>query len=87
MATLNNSLAILFKFIINPDNPLNLIRAMTTHPPLCKRGARGDLSVDGIQKSPSVPLLQREMLVKFPNGLSGINQSGGRTRSSGSGTG
>jgi len=50
---------------------------MTTHSPLCKRGARGDLSVEGTQKSPSapsqaLPLLQRGRLVKFPNGLSGV---------------
>jgi len=61
----------------NPDNPLDLIRAMTTHSPLCKRGARGDLSVAGTQKSPSVPLLQRGRLVKFPNGLSGFNIEAG----------
>ena len=33
------------KSLTNLDNPLDLIRAMTIHSPLCKRGARGDLSV------------------------------------------
>jgi len=45
---------------------------MTAHPPFAKGGTRGDLRVAGTQKSPSVPLLQRGMLVKFPNGLSGF---------------
>jgi len=56
----------------NPDNSLDLIRAMTMHSPLCKRGGRGDLSVAGTQKSPSIPLLKRGRLVKFTNGLSGF---------------
>ena len=63
---------------MNPDNQLDLIRAMTTHSPLCKRGAKGDLSVAGTQKfsfapSQALPLCKRGRLVKFPNGLSGIN--------------
>jgi len=41
------------------------------HPPLCKRGARGDLSVAKIPKSPSIPLLQRGRRVGFPKGLFG----------------
>jgi len=40
-----------------------------------QKGGRGDLSVAGTQKSPSIPLLKRGRLVKFPNGLSGLNMS------------
>jgi hypothetical protein len=54
-----------------PDNPLNLIRAITTPLPLLKKMG-GYLSVAGTQKFPSapsqaLPLLQRGRLVKFPN--------------------
>ena len=58
---------------INLDCPLAVNWAMAGYSPLCKRGVRGDLDVARMQKSPSIPLLQRGKLVEFSNGLFGIN--------------
>jgi len=60
--------------VLNPNNLLDVIRVMTTHFPLCKRGARGDLNFACMQKSPSIPLFQRGRWVELPNGLFGLNQ-------------
>jgi hypothetical protein len=59
--------------VLNPDCPLVVNWAMPGYSPLCKRGVRGDWDVALIQKSPSIPLLQRGKQVEFFNGLFGLN--------------
>ena len=46
-------------------------KQIALHPPLCKRGVRGDLSVAKIHKSPSVPLMQSGRRFEFSKGLLG----------------
>jgi len=43
-------------WFFNPDNSLDLIRAMTMHSPLCKRGGQGGFECCGDSKIPLCPL-------------------------------
>jgi len=70
-------LALDTRHAINPDNTLDLIRDDYAFPPFAK-GGQGGFECCGDSKIPlcpsqALPLLKRGRLVKFPNGLSGIN--------------